>query len=192
MIRLMQQQQDIAMIGRRGLLVGGASLALTACAGSTAVQTRAPDYVGHSVRTVAMAPPDELFDTDTVKLTAGIGANLSKLGYTVIDSHATATLLAKNNVEPVNLLKPPGLTACKAAGIDAILTVNSAPADIGGPAMRYVNVTVTSTQTQQQIGEIRWRNAWAGMPGSPADYTVRKGADTAAQEIAENLAKLLG
>ena len=73
-----------------------------------------------------------------------------------------------------------------------MVLVKSTSASIGGPEMRHVMIDVTSTRTGGPIGHLQWNNAWSGMPGSMADYVQRDSLDTAAKEIADDLAKLLG
>ena len=167
-------------------------LAIAGCGGSRAVPIKAPEYSDHSVRTLTIAPSQDLFEKDSNKLGDAIGVELAKLGYSVVDENQATELLAKYDISPVHIFDPSALAALQKEGIDAVLWVSSATSSIGGPDMRHVTVRLTSTSTSKKIGEIDWHNAWGGMPGSPADYTMRKGVTAAAREIAEALAKLLG
>ncbi|MGA3400850.1 MAG: hypothetical protein ABSC95_16645 [Acetobacteraceae bacterium] len=176
----------------RGLLIAATLLALAGCGGSKAVQIRAPDYADHSARTLAIAPVDDLFVNDDSQLADAIGVELAKRGYSVVDAKGTAALLAKYGISPVEVLAPKTLTALGKEGVDAVVSVSSEGSVMGGPGMRHAKARVTSTRTAKDIGEIDWNNSWGGMPGSPADYTMRKGPAGAAREIAEELAKLLG
>jgi hypothetical protein len=176
----------------RTLLMAAVLLVVAGCAGSKIVETKAPDYIDHSVRTLAIAPPDDLFRSDGNQLIDAIAVELGKRGYSVIVPRDTGALLTKYNISPVDVLTQQALTAFGKDGADAVLSVSSKAADIGGPGMRYVKATVTSARTSKQIGVINWTNSWGGMPGSPADYVTRKGPDAAAQEVAAALVKILG
>jgi hypothetical protein len=176
----------------RSLLITMSLLVLSACGASKTVQTRVADYVPHSARILAVAPADELLVKDSGKLADAIGVELSRRGYTVVNTKAAAEMLTKHGVSPVDVIAPQGLAAFGKEGVDAVLSVTSSSADIGGPGMRYVKAKMTSTRTSTEIGGIDWTNSWGGMPGSPADYMTRKSAAAAAVEIADALAQLLG
>jgi hypothetical protein len=176
----------------RSLLMTATVLAIAGCAGSKTVQTKTPEYTAHSARTLAIAPSNDLFVNDSAQLADTIGVELRKRGYSVVDTNGTTALLAKYNIAPVDGLAPQALTAFGKDGVDAIVSVNSKAADIGGPGMRYVKATVTSARTSKEIGVINWTNSWGGMPGSLADHMARKSPAAAAQEIADALANLLG
>jgi hypothetical protein len=167
-------------------------LVIAGCAGSKSVETKASDYVAHSVRTLAIAPSDDLFIKDSGQLADMIGAGLTIQGYSVVDEKATIALLAKYNISSVDVLAPQALAALAKEGVDAVMSVTSKSADIGGPTMRYVKATVTSVRTSKEIGQIDWTNSWGGMPGSPADHMARKNPAAAAKEIVAALVKLLG
>jgi len=166
-------------------------LAATGCGGSKYEQIKAPDYADGSVRSLAIAPSDSLFG-DGSQLADAVGAELGKRGFTVVDTTGAAVLLSKYGISQVDVRAPEALAALGKEGVDAILSVSSTAATMGGPGMRHVKVRLISTRTSKEIGGIDWHNAWGGVPGSPADFTMRKGLADAAQEIAEALAKLLG
>jgi hypothetical protein len=177
----------------RNLAIITTLLAITGCGGSSVVQTRAPDYVDHTARTLAIAPADDLFAKGNIQLANTIGEELARRGYSIVDSTATMRILANNRIASVDVLSPQALTVLANQGIDAILSVSTSEAGgIGGPDMRHVKAKLTSTHTASQIGEINWNNSWGGMPGSPADYVMRKGSAEAARAVAEAVAKLLG
>lgn len=183
-------------IPRRALLAMMLPGMLAACGGSSVVPTKDPEYVGHTVRVIAIAPPESLVSTGSMAeggvLGDDIGAELAKHGYKIVDAMAAAAILDKNDVTSLLALAPRGLAALEKDGIDAVLTVKSASSTIGGPGMRHVTARINSTHSSKVIASVDWNNSWGGMPGSLADYTMRKGAAAAAQEIAEALAKLLG
>jgi hypothetical protein len=180
----------------RRLLITAALLAVAGCGGSSVLQIKAPEYVEHSARSLAVAPSiafsDDLFGDDSTRLADAVGVELAKHGYSVIDAKGTMAVLAKYDIPPVDDLTPKALEFLGRNGVDAVLSVKSSSASMGGPGMRHVKATLTSTSTGKEIGEIDWNNSWGGMPGSPADYTMRKGPADAAREIADALAKLLG
>jgi hypothetical protein len=171
-------------------------LLIAGCGGSKSVEVREPDYVDHSVRTLAISPSsdlvNDLFGNVDTQLADAIGAQLAQRGYTVINAQATMAIVKKDGIPPADGLTPEALSAMGREGIDAALSVTSESSVMGGPAMRHVRAKLISTHTGKEVGEINWSNSWGGMPGSPADYTMRKGLDAAAKEIAEALAKLLG
>ena len=177
----------------RNLAIMATLLALTGCGGSSTVETKAPGYVSHSAHTLAIAPPDDLFAKGDMQLANIIGEELTKRGYAVVDSTATMRVLANNRIASVDVLSPQAMAVMAKEGVDAVLSVTTSQAGgIGGPDMRHVNAKLTSTHTSGQIGEIVWNNSWGGMPGSPADYMMRKSSTDAARAIADALAKLLG
>ena len=176
---------------RRSTLIAMFSV-LEGCGGTSVVQSKASDYADHSIRTLAIAPPSSLFANDSSQLADAVGAELAKHGYTVVDSMQTAAHLARLNIPPANVLGAPALAALEHEGIDAVFTVQSIGSVMGGPGMRHAKARVFSTHLSKQIAEVDWNNAWGGMPGSLADYTMRKGLEGASREIADDLAKLLG
>jgi len=100
-------------------------------------------------------------------------------------------LLAKHGIPPVEGLTPKALKVLEKAGVDAVLSLKAMSAGIGGPNMRKVRARLTNTRNGKELGGIDWNNAWGGMPGSPADYAMRKNVTDAVREIAGALAKLL-
>ena len=187
-----RERGETRAIVRRSFLISATSLAIAGCAGSSSVDFKDSGFVEHSVRTVAIAAPDDLFDTVDTQLAQKIGSTLAKQGFVVDDATRTTAMLAKSNVNPPDILMPNGLRALRSDGVDVVLSVNAAAASLGGPPMRFVKVRLISTDTGKEVVGIDWKNSWAGMPGSPADYMNRKGLDSAAEEIAAKLLKLLG
>ena len=167
------------------------ALGVAGCAPSRSVDVRGSGYVAGSVHTLAIPPENDLFSKGGDELTDLIGSALAGHGYTVLNENATAALLAKANLTPSALDTPEGLAALNKAGVGGILRVSSSASRMGGPGMRHVRATVNSTRTTDQICEVDWTNSWSGMPGSTADHVMRKGAESAAEEIADHLAKPL-
>jgi hypothetical protein len=186
MMPMIMEKYRIGGMLRRSMLIAAAVAVLTGCAGSSAVEVKGTDYTAHSVRVLAIAPPNI---NDSSELGDAVGVELAKHGYTVVD---TMAILAKYDLPPKNALDPREMEALKKEGIDAVVSVSSVGSVMGGPGMRHANAKVISTSTSRQIGEIDWNNSWGGMPGSLADYMMRKGVAGAAREIADALAKLLG
>jgi hypothetical protein len=181
----------IALVARQCLLLL-AVFAIAGCGASKVGLIAAPKADAHRVQSLIVTPADGLFAQDNTMLAYAIGAELAKRGYTVVDTREATALLTKQNVNPADVLTPPGLATLRNGGIDAVLSVTSVGSPIGGSGMRNVAVTVNSTRTSGMIGGINWKNSWGGMPGSPADMVMRKGLNEAALEIAEALAKQLG
>ncbi len=138
--------------------------------------------VSHSVQSIALAPEGGL-------LAEAVGIELSNKGYEVIDASATSKLLARLNMNELEIANPQMLGKLKEKGIDAYLTVKG----VGGYDGNVTSATarVTSTHSQKIIAGIIWQNAWGGAPGSPADGIMRKRLVGAAQEIAEALSESL-
>ena len=196
MMSMVTWKYRIPAVAWRSLVITGLLLLVAGCGASKSVETKAPDYVARSARTLAIAPTDELvndlFGNNSNQLAEAIGGELIRRGYSVIDANGATSLLAKNGVSRAPVLNPQALAALAKDGVDAVVSVSAEASVIGGPPMRHVKTKVTSTRTQREIGTVEWHNAWGGMPGSPADYMSRKGMPAAAKEIADALAKLLG
>lgn len=185
-----REGRKLGAIARLSFLISAIALTIAGCAGSSSVESTDPGFVEHSIRTLAVEPSDDLFADD--RLAQAIGVQLARRGYTVDDARQTVALLENDNVKSLDILTPGGLAVLRKNGVDAILSISAAPASMGGPPMRYVKVRILSAVTGKEIGTLDWKNSWAGMPGSIADYVNRKGVDSAAAEIADKLSKLLG
>ena len=175
-----RERRKLGVFARHSFLICVTALAIAGCAGSSSVESRDPGFVEHSIRTIAIEPPDDLFDDG--RLAQSIGVQLAKRGYSVNDAPQTRALLEKANVKALDILAPDGLAALRKNGVDGVLSINAAPASMGGPPMRYVKVRIISTSTGKEIGGLDWQNSWAGMPGSPADYVNRKGVNRRARK----------
>lgn len=142
---------------------------------------------------IAVSPtqsPNSLIDSNS-ELADAIGAELAARGFVVLDIATTAARLKKYDLPPTYALTKQGLSTLRKENVDSVLAVSSTVSAIGGPSMRHVKARLTSTATTEEIGGVDWDNSWGGMPGSPADFTIRKDSTTAAKEIASELVKLL-
>ena len=176
-----------------GLLFAAALPLLMGCGSSKTMVVKTPEQTGQIVRTLATAPsgdPDHLINVGS-QLADYVGAELSRRGYTVIDVASTIALMRRHDIPSGYASASQGMAALAEEKVDAILVVNSSSSQIGGPQMRHVNAKVVSVRTAKDVAGVEWHNAWGGMPGSPADYTMRKGPAEAAKEIAAALANAL-
>ena len=187
---VVRERRKLGVIARHSFLFCVMALAIAGCAESSSVVVKGPGFIELGTRTIAIEPPDDLFDDG--RLARSIGVELAKRGYAVDDQRRTLALLRKNDVKALEILTPGGLATLRKNGVDAVLSINASAANMGGPPNRYVEIRILSTSTGQEIGSVEWKNSWAGMPGSPADYVNREGVETAGVEIADKLAKLLG
>jgi len=178
--------------GRRALLISGPILALAGCGGSKIATVKGNGARGG--KTIAVSPPqspDSLINSGS-ELADAIGTELAARGFVVLDIAATAARLRKYDIPSGYALTKQGLSTLRKENVDSVLTVSSTATVAGGPSMRHVQARLTSTATAEEIGGVNWDNSWGGMPGSPADFTMRKDVATAAKEIASELVKLLG
>jgi len=178
------ERSRIGDASRRCLLVAAAIVVGMGCRASQITQIGTPERASHTVRALVFVPGSSL-------LAYSIGVEMTKRGYSVVDTREATALLAKHNVNPADLLTPLGLATLGKGGVDAVVSVSSTGSPMGGSAMRNVAVRVTSTRTSGMIGGLSWRNGSGGMPGSTADLIMQKGLTEAANEIAEALANQL-
>lgn len=155
-------------------------LFLVACASSKIISLPASGKLAHVVKSIAVEPEGKL-------LADAVAVQLGGRGFTIIDHATTARLMARLNLNEIDLTRAEGLAKLRGQGIDALLSVRA----MGGYDNQPENATATftSTHTGGLITAITWQNARAGQSGSLADRNVRKGLIEAASEIAEALAK---
>ena len=159
-----------------------ATILITACASSKISTIPVSNKISTSVKVVALDPGGGL-------LADAVGVELSNRGFTVLDPATTSKLMARLNINEVEISTPVGLEKLKSQGVDAYLTVRAA----GGYDQQFQNASarVNSTQTGKIIAGITWQNGWGGQAGSIADRSMRKGIADAATEIADALTKSL-
>lgn len=153
------------------------SLALVACAGSSAVSMRGGEPLPHAVRGVAMAPSSS-------PLGAVLAVELSRRGLHVVDVTQAAGQ-GDAGVVRGGPLSMRDLEALRARGVDAVISV-AATSGYDGSAHNAV-VRVSSTHTGAVLGGVSWQNGWGGMPGSIADRVQRRGLVDVARELADAL-----
>ncbi|MGA7713898.1 MAG: hypothetical protein WCA81_18540 [Rhizomicrobium sp.] len=186
------RKQGIGTAVRRALLVV-LPLLTAACAGSSTSQlVKSPDYTDHSVKSLVVVQADDSLAGENRQLADDLAAAMVKRGYSARNASEASILLTKYDLARANLFAPSALSALEKEGVDAVVSVDSRSASMGGPSMRHIVVSATSTHTQKQIGTFHWNNAWGGMPGSPADFMMRDSRTEAVEKIAESLAQLLG
>lgn len=134
------------------------------------------------VKVIALDPSGGL-------LADAIGVEVSNRGFTALDSATTSKLIARLNLNEIQISTPVGLEKLKTQGVDAYLSVRAVGAY--DQQIQSASDHVNSTATGQVIAGITWQNGWGGQAGSIADRTMRKGLSEAAAEIAEALAKSL-
>ncbi|MGG5819358.1 hypothetical protein [Falsiroseomonas sp. HW251] len=176
----MSDRAGMSYFERRSLL--SASLALTALAGCGGSQVSSVPVVSgpaHPVRAIAIMPGGGL-------LADAVAVEISNRGYTVIDGSDTSRLMARLNLNEVEIARPEGLARLREQGIDAVLTVRAAGGYDQQP--QSASARVNSTQSGRVISGVTWQNGWGGRAGSIADRTMRKGLGEAAREIAAALA----
>jgi hypothetical protein len=54
-----------------------------------------------------------------------------------------------------------------------------------------VKVRISSTHDLEQFIRFTWHNAWGGMRGSIADWAMRKGRESSAEDIADEIVRRL-
>lgn len=122
-------------------------------------------------------------------LAEAVAVELSNRGYTVIDPSDTSRLMARLNLNEVEIARPEGLSKLRDQGIDALLVVRAAGGYDEHP--QSATARVSSTYTGRLIAGVSWQNGWGGQAGSIADRVMRKGLTQAAQEIAEAISRNL-
>jgi len=133
-----------------------------------------------SVKVIALDPGGGL-------LADAVGVELSNKGFTVIDSATTSKLMARLNINEIEISTPVGLQKLKEQGVEAYLTVRAAGGYDQQP--QSASARVNRKDTGQIVAGITWQNGWGGQAGSIADRTMRKGLAEAVTEIAEALVK---
>ena len=159
-----------------------ATAVMCGCASSRLSTLPASGNLTAPVKVIALDPSGGL-------LADAVAVELSNRGFTVLDSATTSKIMARLNLNEVEISTPVGLEKLKAQGIDAYLTVRAA----GGydQQVQSASARVNSTDTGQVVAGITWQNGWGGQAGSIADRTMRKGLAEAAAEISDALVESL-
>lgn len=159
------------------VLIGAVSL-VGGCGTSKVSSVPVVNAPKHQVKVVAMAQGGGV-------LADAIGIELAGRGLTVIDASSTSNMMARLNLNEVEIAMPTGLDKLRAQGIDAFLSIRS----VGGydQVPQSATVRMNSTHTGQLLAGVSWQNGWGGQAGSPSDRVMRKGLTDAASEITDAL-----
>jgi hypothetical protein len=166
-------------MNRRNALILVATGILGACASSKMSTLPPSTQAKHSVKVIAFAPGGGL-------MADAVGVELSNLGFTVIDSSTTTSMMVRLNLNEVEITRPEGLAKLKEQGIDAFLVIRTAGGYDQNP--QSASARMNSTHNGQVLAGVTWQNGFGGVAGSPADRVMRKGLTDAASEIANALA----
>jgi hypothetical protein len=112
---------------------------------------------------------------------------LLRHGFQVFDAGEISNLMARLNLNEIELYQPQNLRSLKDKGIDAILHVRAIAGYDGRPDSAAAKVT--STADGQVLAGVSWENRRAGARGSPAEGFARVGLEVAAETIVEHLVK---
>jgi len=176
------QAGDLIVLGRRLLTAITLTIGLSGCGGSQVSTIPNSGKASHAVRAIAISPSGGL-------LADAVAVELSNRGFTVIDGADTSRMLARLNLNEIEIAQPEGLAKFRHQGIDALLSVRVAGGYDQNP--QSATARVNSTHTGKVIAGVTWQNGWGGTTGSPADRIMRKGLVQAAQEITEGLVRNL-
>lgn len=158
-----------------------AGFLLSGCASSSMSRADVPARLQHAVARVAILP-------SSGQIGDAIGAALIKQDMRVIRSWELSELMARLNIKEAEIDKPGNLALLKAEGIDVLLSAQSIGA-LDHPDS--VTALLRSTHTGQYVADLTWRNAFGGLPGSPADMIMRKPLSSAVSEMGGELIKTL-
>ena len=162
--------------------------ALAGCGGSRLVMT-GPAAPAEPVGLMAVESSEPGFGRE-------LSQQLASLGYHVVDTSKTSSLLSRLGRGGYPVDEPETLSALKSCLVDAVLTARTdAAASVGfggGALLDKVQLRLIKTASGETVAGMDWTNSWGGMPGSPADGMMRKSAPAAARELAAALARRLG
>lgn len=121
-----------------------------------------------------------------------VGDALSQKGYGILNVARTASFLKKLELDADDLEDEQILADLKARRVDAIMKLAITMTGRDMNLLDKVQVRVTATKGGGALAAFNWANSWSGMPGSPADSTIRLSPAAAAQKIAQILSVQLG
>lgn len=162
----------------RLICVAAISVALAACGGARISKTGGA--ISEPVAVIAL-------DQGGGLLADAVGVQLSHKGYTVLDSGATGRLVARINLNEVEINTPQGLSKMADEGVDAYLVVRASGGYDQQP--QSASARVSSTRSGRVLAGVTWQNGWGGQAGSIADRTMRQGLSEAAEDIADALSE---
>ncbi len=117
---------------------------------------------------------------------------LSNRGYGVLDQGRTSALLRKLDLDTSDITDATTLTELNARRVDAVMKIAVTMMDTRAELLENVKITVFGTDGGPLLASIDWTNGWGGMPGSPADRSMRKNIANSAREVALALTRQLG
>lgn len=155
------------------------------CGGSKTVVTGAPTAPKQPLRLIAISANQNEF-------TQKFGEELAQRGYGILDQQKTASLLGKLDLETSDLTDEASLAELRNRRIDAIMKLTVAMTASRADLLERVLVSVIGTDGGPNLAGLDWTNSWGGMPGSPADMSMRLNIPNAARAVAVALVKQLG
>lgn len=120
-------------------------------------------------------------------LADAIGIELFKRGYLIVDAKQLADLLVREKLNDSDMSEPHNLLMLKKNGIDAVINVNAAVRANGFP--KSASVSINDTVSWKKIAGVIWKTGWGGIPGSPADRSMRSDMGEAAKQMVDALLK---
>ena len=160
------------------------SPAVISCAGVSVVAE--DNSIRHEVARIATsASGGELADAIVIEM-----RNSEHNTAEVMDTHSTMELLKRLGMKNIHATLPEGLELLRAEGIDAWMKASEATHPTSDTP-QSVDIILTSTHDLKQFIKFTWNNAWSGMKGSLADYTMRKGRKAATKGVADEIVRRL-
>jgi len=152
---------------------------LSGCA-SAKLNISVPPGGAESIQTIALAPNGGV-------LADAMGLELMKHGFEVYDTSQVSSMLIRMNLNEIEIMDPQNLQKLKNQGVDCLLQVRTVAGYDGRP--QSVTIKMVSASTGKILAGATWQNGRAGAQGSPADQDARSDVASAAQQIAEGIAK---
>jgi hypothetical protein len=165
----------------------------TACGGSKFIVNSNQALTGGQLGIIGVSPHAPQFANT-------IARNLNARGFSTADSRTMEALMSALGVgnafglQPDPTENPQAMAALAKNKVDAILSSTEERVGMGTTAGKILkaHIRLTRTSDGSASSEFTWENAWGGMPGSPADASMRKDDDSAAQVLVEEMLPLLG
>ncbi|MFT3735541.1 MAG: hypothetical protein QM776_11030 [Rhodocyclaceae bacterium] len=157
-------------------------LMLTGCASSSVSLNQVPSHSRHAVNKIAIS-------TLSDPVGEAVGSDLIRRGMMVVRSWELKDIMQRLRIQDKDLDHAESLALLKAEGIDAVLSAKVVGGRIDNP--NSITTLVRSTHSGQYLADIEWSNAFAGMPGSPADMLMRKRLGDGVRETGEGVLKEL-
>jgi hypothetical protein len=166
------------------LAIAGFSPGFVACAGAKIVNVEG--HIEHEVSRIATSPfGDTLADEIAVDVRES-DQNTAE----ILNTSSTLSLIERLGIMAIKATSPENLERLRSEGIDAWLETeytNHPTSD----TPQTVKVRISSTHDLEQFIRFTWHNAWGGVRGSIADWAMRKGRESAAEDIADEIVRRL-